>query len=135
MDAWLENIASDRSRHHSQAEKVVRNKPRELVDACYTMSGQKITDFAECRRLFPPSGNPRLAAGEPLTNDILKCHLKAPRRADYAQALSDAQFVRLKTIFSSGVCDYSRPGVAQREAKDTWLGYPRPGHSHRVSDD
>ena len=108
--------------------KVARNKPAELVDACYTDAG-KVTDAARCQALFPISGNPRMAAGEPMTNDILKCALKPVRRADYHQPISDAQFAKLKTIFATGVCDYGRPGVGQDEPAKTWLGYPRPGVS------
>jgi hypothetical protein len=134
MEEWLENIAGDHSPYHSKAEKVVRNKPRELVDACYTASLQKITDPAECKRLFPPLGNPRLAAGEPLTNNFLKCQLRPVRRSDYTRPLADAQFARLKSIFEDGVCDYSEHPVGQREAQ-TWLAYPRPGKSVRLDND
>jgi hypothetical protein len=134
MDQWLENIKNDPSPYHSRAEKVVRNKPRELVDACYTAAGVKVTDQAVCQTLFPPVANPRLAAGEPLTNNFLKCQLKPVQRSDYAGALSDAQFTRLKSIFADGACDYSRPGVGQRDAQ-TWLAYPRPGTSVRLESD
>jgi hypothetical protein len=134
MDEWLENIANDDSPYHSKAEKVVRNRPRELVDACYTVAGAKITDSAVCQRLFPVTGNPRLAAGEPLTNDRLKCQLRPVRRTDYTSPLTDAQFARLKSIFPDGVCDYSEPGVGKRDPQ-TWLAYPRPGKSVRLEHD
>jgi len=123
MDQWLDNIANDSS-DISDAAKVVRNKPPELVDACYTIIGQKMTDQSICRQLYPLHGNPRLAAGGPLTNDVLKCELKPVNRRDYAQPLMDAQFARLKSIFPHGVCDYSRRGVEQQLLKDTWLSYP-----------
>jgi hypothetical protein len=67
-----------------------------------------------------------------LTNDILKCQLKPVIRSGYAQPLTDTQVARLKGIFPEGVCDYSRRGVEQRGLKDTWLAYPRPGHSRRL---
>jgi hypothetical protein len=131
MDRWLENIANDRSRR-SQAEKVARNKPPELVDACYTAEGEKITDAETCDELYPPQRNPRLAAGEPLTNDVLKCRLKRIDRSDYEHGLTREEWAQLKAIFPDGVCDYGRPGVAQGELEDTWYAYPRPGRSVRL---
>jgi hypothetical protein len=126
MDQWLDNIANDSS-DISDAAKVVRNKPPDLVDACYTVTGQKITDQSVCRQLYPMHGNPRLAAGEPLANDVLKCKLKPVNRRDYVQPLTDGHFARLKAIFPHGVCDYSRRGVEQQFLKETWLSYPRHG--------
>ena len=126
IDQWLANIANDAS-ESSTAAKVVRNKPQDAVDACYTVTGQKITDTASCRQLYPPHSNPRLAAGQPLAQDILKCRLEAVDPADYTASLTAAQIARLKRIFPDGVCDYSRPGVEQHDLRDTWLGYPRPG--------
>jgi hypothetical protein len=129
MDQWLGNIASDAAPYNSLAEKVVRNKPDELVDACYSATGEKITDQATCQSLYPPRSNPRLAAGEPLTNDILKCELKPVERSDYTQPLTDQQFAHLEAIFPQGVCDYTRPGVEQQRLEHTWLSYPRPGEA------
>jgi len=127
MDQWLGNIASDTAPFDSLAEKVVRNKPAELVDACYGAAGEKITDQATCRSLYPVHSNPRLAAGEPLTNDILKCKLKPVDRRGYKQPLTNEQLKRLKAIFPQGVCDYSRGGVGQHPLEDTWLSFPFPG--------
>ena len=72
-----------------------------------TDTGAKVTDPATCRQLYPAHGNPRMAAGEPLTNDYLKCQLEPVRRSDYP-AMTNKQFERLKGIFRSGVCDYDR---------------------------
>ena len=134
MDEWLHNIANDHS-PGSKIEKVVRNKPADLVDACFTTTGVKITDLATCRQMYPPQRNPRLIAGEPLTNDVFKCRLKPVSRFAYGQALSEAQFARLRTIFPEGVCDYSRSGIGQGPVKDTWLAYPQPGQSVRLDPD
>jgi len=121
MDEWLANIASDEAPYQSQAEKVVRNKPVELVDACYTVTGVKITDAAMCRLLYPTHANPRIAAGEPLANNILKCQLKPVDAGDYARLLTDDQLGRLRSVFPDGVCDYRQPGVEQQLVTDTWL--------------
>jgi Tannase-like family of unknown function (DUF6351) len=134
MDEWLQNIANDHSRG-SKIEKVVRSKPSDLVDACFTTTGEKITDLATCRQMYPPQRNPRLIAGEPLTNDVLKCRLRPVSRFAYGQALSDAQFARLRAIFPDGACDYTRAGMGQGSVKDTWLAYPRPGQSVRLDPD
>ena len=126
MDKWLNNIAHDEKPAHTPLEKIVRNKPVDAVDACFTESRERITDPARCRELYPVFSNPRLVAGAPLTADRLKCELKPVDRKDYKQPLTDTQLASLGAIFAQGVCDYSRRGVAQR-APDTWLSYPLSG--------
>jgi Tannase-like family of unknown function (DUF6351) len=67
---------------------------------------------------------PRLLAGAPNTDDVLKCTLKAVDDADYAPVVfTPAERARLGAIFPSGVCDYSRPGVGQRPLAATWIRY------------
>src|SRR5262245_58396077 len=46
MERWLDNISGDGSPYHSKAEKVIRNKPSDLVDACFTADGQEIREPA-----------------------------------------------------------------------------------------
>jgi hypothetical protein len=128
MDQWLANIAGDSSRYDSIHEKAVRDRPTELVDACFGAAGEKITDMASCRSLYPTHLNPRLAAGQPLANDVLKCKLKPVNATDYAQTLTATQLARLRAVFPRGVCDYRRAGVEQRPLEDTWLSYPQSGH-------
>lgn len=124
MDRWLGNIAKDTG-SGSAAEKVVRNRPAELVDACYSSTGERFTDQGKCRQLYPLFGNPRLAAGEPLKQDILKCQLRPVDAADYP-VLSAGQSERLKAVFPKGVCNYSKPGVQQQKLAGTWFAYPVP---------
>lgn len=78
--------------------------------------GSKLTYFED----------PRMTAGAPLTNDILKCQLRPFRAADYPN-MAPALVARLKAVFSSGVCDYAKPSVGFRSLKRTWLSYPKPG--------
>ncbi len=138
MDQWLDNIADDPS--PPSHGKVVRNKPTDLVDACYTAAGQKIEEPAtfngpgQCNQLFPSHADPRLVAGEPLRGDILKCQLKPVDPRDYTRPLTNNQLAQLKAIFPQGVCDYSRPGVEQQPIVDTWLSYPRPGEFDLTSE-
>ena len=123
VDQWVKNIVDDPS-DDPAAEKVVSNKPVGLVDACYTTTGERITDPEVCRQLYPVHANPRLAAGEPLAQDVLKCRLESVDPRNYAQPLTSDQVERLKSIFPQGVCDYSRRGVNQKSLAGTWLSYP-----------
>ena len=122
MEQWVANIAKDSSPAKSQLERVIRNKPAGVSDACYTKDGQKITDMQRCAQMFPVYSNPRLSAGLPMGSDALKCDLKAVDRKDYTQPLTDAQLASLKAAFPGGVCDYVRKGVSVR-GPDTWLSY------------
>jgi hypothetical protein len=130
MDQWLGNIADDAAPYKSPLQKVVRNKPVEAVDACYGADGKKITDLVVCKSMYPVHGNPRLMAGQPLTNDILKCQLKPVDSHGYTLRMTDDQIQRLNAIFQQGVCDYTRPGVGQERLQGTWLAYPLAVGSH-----
>lgn len=138
MDEWLMNIKNDTKHHPSVAAKVVANKPAGFSDACYTATRQRIAEPADinnggqCGQLMPFHANPRMAAGAPLTDDVLKCQLRAIKRSDYP-SLSDSQYARLAAVFSSGVCDYSQPSVGFRPMEDTWLSYPTPGRAIPLS--
>jgi len=128
MDHWLDNIAAD-NRPGTAAERVTRNKPASLKDACWTKGGQEIagTDIyrtnGKCRRLYPLYADPRIVAGAPLANDILKCRLKPLSTSDYKRPLSKQQLQRLRAVFPNGVCDYRRPGFGQEIAKSIWRTY------------
>lgn len=98
-------------------------RPPDLKDACWTASGEKIEDAARCGELYPVSGDPRLAAGAPLTADILKCALKRVSAADYKQPVTEAQLGELRAIFPGGVCDWSRPGQGQELHPVVWQRY------------
>jgi hypothetical protein len=125
MDRWLDNIAADRA-PGTRAEKVARSRPADLQDSCTATDGEKVIERASykgpgrCNQLYPSYGDPRIAARGPLTNDVLKCSLKPVNAADYTQRLSAAELQRLRAIFPSGVCDYSRPGVGQGVTRLTW---------------
>lgn len=134
VDQWVENVVDDTS-DDAVAAKVARNKPAGLVDACFTVTGERITDGATCAQLYPVHANPRLAAGEPLAQDVLKCKLKKVDARDYARPLTADQLSRLKAVFPQGVCDYSRRGVNQKPLAGTWLSYPLSRHSDRDDGD
>jgi hypothetical protein len=72
--------------------------------------------------LFPSASFPREVAGAGVAADIIKCKLHAPLRSDYP-GFTDAQWSRLRTIFSGGVCDWSKPGVGQQPRAGTWQSF------------
>jgi len=74
-----------------------------------------------CNILYPAFSTPRMVAGGPLANNVLKCRLKPINYADYRVTFTNAEKAQLGSIFPSGVCDYSRPGVGQEPLEDTWL--------------
>lgn len=138
MDEWLSGIRADTTTYESAARKVTVNKPVDLTDRCITSTGETIKETQDlnntgrCGTEMPFYGNPRLAAGGPVTDDVLKCSLVPMKRSDYA-ALSDVQFSRLSAVFPSGVCDYSAPGVGSARSVGAWLKYTAPGVAELLS--
>ncbi|MBK9170500.1 MAG: hypothetical protein IPM24_23985 [Bryobacterales bacterium] len=126
--AWLERAAADTA-PGTAAEKIARNRPPELVDACWTADGERIPENVEypgtgrCGELYRAFGDPRIAAGAPLTNDVLKCRLKPLSAADYKHPLTPTQSRRLQAVFPEGVCDYSLSGVGQELKPRPWIRY------------
>lgn len=80
-----------------------------------------------CNTLLPPVRTPRIAAGMPIVDDVIKCHLKPIDPADYAGALNDAQLAELSLIFPEGVCDYSQPSVGALAPGEKSLIWPSLG--------
>jgi hypothetical protein len=124
MDQWLTALSKDTSNERAIA-KIRRAKPAGLVDACWTKDGQKIVEkqqfmTGKCHELYPSHTFPRFVAGAPITNDIIKCQLKSVAASDYTVSLSADDLARLKNIFPSGVCDWSKPGVEQQSLAGTW---------------
>lgn len=120
MDQWLAAMESDHGAG-SQAAKVIRNKPGTAVDACWIL-GVQTTDLARCRAVYPSYADARIAAGAPLTDDVLKCRLKPLRRSDYPVTFTDAEWSAVRRAFPGGVCDWTRRGVGQRPSVP-WLTY------------
>lgn len=121
LDRWLTSIERDK-RDAPLARKVVQDRPRAAVHACWT-NGTRTTDWQKCRAMNPTFGNPRLVAGGPLAQNILKCALKPLRRADYPPNVTDTQWVRLQVAFPTGVCDWSKRGIGQQPPRGVWQSY------------
>jgi hypothetical protein len=132
MDQWLANIEADTS-DDPRAIKVVHNKPFDLGDGCWSQTadpaffpetqtfGGPGTSF--CNDTYPAFPFPRMVAGGPLANDIIKCRLKDPDPSDYAVPFSPEQWDWLQSIFPDGMCDWSKPGIEQRGLLGTWITF------------
>ncbi len=128
MDTWLTALASDSSQD-DRATKLARAKPPELGDACWTPEGERVIEPAtpeaqgRCGQLYPPFADPRIVAGAPWTDDVLKCQLRPIDPADYPTQLDDDQRKRLEETFPNGVCNYRLPGREQADAPEPWARY------------
>jgi hypothetical protein len=136
MVDWLAAIKADRS-DRSLREKVLADKPAAAVDGCYDTSSppqfiaepqflSHDTSSSRCNALWPSWVAPRIAAGGPVSNNILKCELKPIDLADYRVSFSASEQQRLQAIFPNGVCDWSKRGV-ERHGVVTWASFgPSP---------
>jgi len=127
MNQWLDAITADPA--PPSPDKVVRHQPAEAIDTCWDPSGTKIVEPAsfdgatQCNALYPVNSEPRLVAGAPLANDVVKCQLKPANVADYKATFTDAQKTRLRAVFPTGVCDFTKPGVGQVPITGTYQRY------------
>ena len=127
MNKWLDQMAADPA--PLSPDKVVRNKPADAADACWDAAGNKTVEQmtfdgkGKCNTLFPVHSEPRLIAGAPLANDVMKCQLKPINFADYKAPFDDSQKARMASIFPTGVCDFSKPGLQQVPLKGTYRRY------------
>jgi len=125
MDEWLGNLRAHPERG------VARAKPAEAVDSCFATDGtllhrgtdawRGILDRAPagpCTQRFPINGTSRTVAGGPFDEQHYKCAVQ-PVRTAVARGVYGSwkpgreQVDRLKQIFPSGVCDYTRPDVGR----------------------
>lgn len=131
MDQWVTNFLADRTPTLIPV-KINRAKPSDLVDACFINKGtvkiaeQQVYQLdTTCNQLYPAFSTPRMVAGEPLANDVLKCQL---RPVDLSSSLYKVRFTateaaQLKAIFPQGVCDFTKPGVGQQPPDGTWQAF------------
>ena len=129
MSQWLDALEKDTSAAPA-IEKVVRAKPKAAVDGCFSADGTRIdeplsmTGAGRCLSLYPPHSTPRLVAGAPLADDVLKCELKPFDAKDYKATFTGDQIRELRQIFPAGVCDYSKQGVNQKPLGGTYQRLP-----------
>jgi Tannase-like family of unknown function (DUF6351) len=127
MDEWLTSLGKDTS-SDPILKKIVRAKPADLVDSCWTTDGERIIEpqtlsGGKCNSMYPAFPGPRMVAGGPLANNVLKCQLKPIDPNDYKVPFTKGQKHRLSEIFPNGVCDWSKPGVEQQPPVATWQSY------------
>ncbi len=136
MDTWLTRIQADTS-DTTAADKVIRNKPEELVDGCWSRDFpfrfiEERQEFggigtSTCNDFYPAFESPRMVAGGPLANDIVKCQLKPVDLNDYVVPFDSDEVERLHRIFPDGVCDWDQRGVGQQPLRGLWLSFgPSP---------
>lgn len=121
MDTWLTNLKADTS--SATLETKVRNaRPASAADFCIPSSDPtqttRITDQSVCDAdpFLAPKSSPRQVAGGNLSENILKCALRPVNDAEYAGKLDGGQLARLKAVFTTGVCDWTKPGIGQQAA-------------------
>jgi hypothetical protein len=124
MDNWLTALVTENS-SRSIEQKVRSTRPDETRDFCIEPENPtvRIYDMAVCdqNRFLKPSLSPRQVAGGPRSEDVLKCQLKPLNVADYpGVTFTGGQWTRLQAVFSTGVCDWSKPGVEQQQAQSEW---------------
>ncbi len=130
MDEWLTKLKADTS-NDPIMKKIERAKPADLVDSCYTATGERITETqtfsgGKCNELYPTLMSARMVAGSPMTNDVLKCQLKPVDVKDYKVPFSADEKAQLAAVFPNGVCDWNKPGVSQRAPTGTWQTFSGP---------
>jgi len=98
MDEWVTALKGNASDDESIRRQIREAKPHDLVDACFTNNGtvkiaetQVYKGATQCNALYPAFSTPRMVAGEPLANDVLKCHLKRRRPVEYRVRFTPAE--------------------------------------------
>ena len=126
MNRWLARVHADH-RQVGLPAKIIQDKPVDLTDRCTDGAGKDIPSTV-CDETVSAYGTPRMAAGMPMTDDILECQLQPLRKSDYPVTFTAAQWPALKKTFPDGVCNYNKRGVDQRGAL-SWLTYQtKRGH-------
>lgn len=119
IDEWMANIAAN------PKKSVAANRPARAVDSCFDTNGALIyagadawagilddRDPGACTQEFELYSTSRIVAGAPITGDVFKCELQSVESAIARGVYGDVEFspvevAQLKTIFPTGVCDYT----------------------------
>ena len=128
MDRWLTKLSDDTS-NDSRIAKILRAKPADLTDACWSrdQAPQKIREkqtrdtSSRCGQIYPTGSFPREIAGASVAGDVIKCQLKPVTPSDYKVTFTADEGARLRKAFPGGVCDWTKPGVEQQRLSGTWL--------------
>ena len=131
LDEWLTAARKyQASKHVSWQKALASTKPEAAESRCILPDGKELVgpdanDDAACRKAYPISEEPRMAAGAPRKGDVLKCQLTPVSKASslYEVPLSAAEKTRLAEIFPDGVCDYTKPSVGFGPPTSTWMSF------------
>jgi hypothetical protein len=123
MDSWLAAVEKD-TRDVPLAQKILEDRPADVQDKCTEGSPIEADLPGEaCDAVVDVYSSPRIEAGMPFTDDVMKCQRTPLRAADFLPAVfSDAEWATLQQTFPDGVCDYSKPGVDFQKTIP-WLTY------------
>jgi hypothetical protein len=129
LDDWMAKLRG------KSAQQVVKDKPAAAVDTCFNEDGTVFYSGPDawdgivndkpkgpCTMAFPIYSTSRIQAGGDIKGDIFKCALKPVKKALTDGTYGGVEFTedqrqRLKAIFPSGVCDYSRADVGKPPAR------------------
>lgn len=121
MDRWLAAVDADTS-DLGLDEKIVRSRPEDVDHRCANGVGIDV-DPAFCDAVIDVYSTPRIEAGAPLTDDVMRCRLMPVEEADHGDVeFTDDQLVTLREVFPDGVCDWTRPGLDETDTVP-WLDY------------
>jgi len=139
MHSWLDGLEAARASaggaSDSWTDEVVAVRPVQADDSCVVTTagyspvpvaapGTAGSEDMPCEQVFRPLGSPRIVAGGPRTEDVIKCQLEPLDPADYAGiGFTAGEWAELERIFPNGVCDYSAPGVGEVDRSLTWLSW------------
>jgi hypothetical protein len=120
MDKWLSAVEADTS-SRSLEEKIAKDRPAEVHDKCSNVEGIQevnvpgIGPVCENPTAQTRFSTPRVIAGEEISTDKQKCQLKPFNRDEYKTTVqfTEEQLAALEKTFTTGVCDFSKPGVSQ----------------------
>ncbi len=129
LDEWLTALAKSNPEDHI-LDRLDATRPEAAIDNCITPDDEFFSGFdlydnpGPCTDPYPIGEGPRIVAGAPITEHIIKCSLQSVEDAVaaglYAVEMTAAQRGRLEAIFPDGVCDYSQPGVGETAPLGTW---------------
>jgi hypothetical protein len=118
MRSWLDAVYSDTSSDPLPV-KIANNKPADVEDTCYASDAQGgpqddlfCTGSAAEWQYY---SHMRWLAGWPMELDAYKCQLQPLDRSDYPGiSFTDDEWTKLQEAFPTGVCDFTKPAVAQQ---------------------
>ncbi|MFN8051577.1 MAG: DUF6351 family protein [Acidimicrobiales bacterium] len=140
LDTWATKLKyegrNDRTAPSQRTldERMTATRPTGGVNSCFEPDGTLVATGDDvydrpgpCTDPYPLHGDPRIVAGSPLREDVIKCRLMSVDAAItaglYKVTLTDDQRARLHPTFPDGVCDFTKPGVGQVELGGTWQSF------------